>query len=133
MLPSLIPLKKKYVDCHQKPYRCKAESCRDIRFASADNVSRHERETHGKKSILCIHDNCDRAAPGNGFSRQRNCKDHKRRVHAPDASKGRKRKTEVPDDQASSRKATVKSMPALDTVETSLEPFSTNGWTTARP
>ncbi|KAH6881137.1 hypothetical protein B0T10DRAFT_463639 [Thelonectria olida] len=98
----------------------------DIRFGSAIAVTRHEREAHSDISIFCTYAGCNRAVPGRGFKRQRNFDSHLRKRHAPDTSNtsnDRKRKTEVPDDQASSRKAIVKSMPAPDTDENLTRPL----------
>lgn len=36
---------------------------------------------HGEKPFLCIYEGCDRAAPGNGFPRHWNLRDHMKRVH----------------------------------------------------
>ncbi|CAM1505444.1 Fc.00g110810.m01.CDS01 [Cosmosporella sp. VM-42] len=122
----------KFVDSHLKPYRCKAESCEGARFSSTACLLRHEREAHGlhghgDKPFLCVYEGCERAVPGNGFPRQWNLRDHMKRVHndhgsasgsPPTApvqtapSKGRKRKTDVPENQApTSRKSSVKSVP----------------------
>lgn len=118
----------KFVDSHLKPYRCKAESCEAARFSSTACLLRHEREAHGlhghgDKPFLCIHEGCDRSMPGNGFPRQWNLRDHMKRVHndrssaggsppsapAQPVAKGRKRKPDVPENQApTSRKASIK-------------------------
>ncbi|KAK7428541.1 hypothetical protein QQZ08_004979 [Neonectria magnoliae] len=133
----------KFVDSHLKPYRCKAESCEGARFSSTACLLRHEREAHGlhghgEKPFLCIYDGCERAVPGNGFPRQWNLRDHMKRVHndhgssggspptvvANPPSKGRKRKTDVPETQpTNSRKAAVKSMPVAEPKESSTRPL----------
>lgn len=133
----------KFVDSHLKPYRCKAESCEGARFSSTACLLRHEREAHGlhghgEKPFLCIYDGCERAVPGNGFPRQWNLRDHMKRVHndhgssggsPPSATvnqpaKGRKRKTDVPESQATnSRKASVKAMSAPEPKENSTRPL----------
>ncbi|KAF4507462.1 hypothetical protein G6O67_003954 [Ophiocordyceps sinensis] len=130
----------KFVDSHLKPYRCKADSCEGARFSStACLLRRHEREAHGlhghgDKPYLCVYEGCERAVPGNGFPRQWNLRDHMKRVHndhrtaagsppsaaGAQSAKGRKRKTDVPEPQtAASRKATVKSMPVAEPVQSS--------------
>jgi hypothetical protein len=98
---------------------------------------------HGDKPFLCNHEGCERAVPGNGFPRQWNLKDHMRRVHndngssqpnvassspppsgantAQQSSKSRKRKKDIPETgppATSSRKTSVKVMPATDTAIT---------------
>lgn len=103
----------------------------------------HERENyglhgHGEKPFLCIYDGCERAVAGNGFPRQWNLRDHMKRVHndhgssggsPPSATvnqpaKGRKRKTDVPESQATnSRKASVKAMSAPEPKENSTRPL----------
>ncbi|KAL6404022.1 hypothetical protein AUP68_13400 [Ilyonectria robusta] len=133
----------KFVDSHLKPYRCKAESCEGARFSSTACLLRHEREAHGlhghgEKPFLCIYDGCERAVPGNGFPRQWNLRDHMKRVHNDHGSsggsppsvtvnqpvKGRKRKTDVPESQATnSRKASVKAMSAPEPKENSTRPL----------
>ncbi|KAK7414905.1 hypothetical protein QQX98_006326 [Neonectria punicea] len=133
----------KFVDSHLKPYRCKAESCEGARFSSTACLLRHEREAHGlhghgEKPFLCIYDGCERAVPGNGFPRQWNLRDHMKRVHNDHGSsggspptvavnppsKGRKRKTDVPETQpTNSRKAAVKSMPVTEPKESSTRPL----------
>ncbi|KHN99685.1 Zinc finger, C2H2-type/integrase, DNA-binding protein [Metarhizium album ARSEF 1941] len=133
----------KFVDSHLKPYRCKAESCEGARFSSTACLLRHEREAHGlhghgDKPFLCIYEGCERAVPGNGFPRQWNLRDHMKRVHndhgssggSPPAAaangqsaKGRKRKTEVAEQQSGTRKATLKSMPAADSKQVSAKPL----------
>jgi hypothetical protein len=132
----------KFVDSHLKPYRCKAESCEGARFSSTACLLRHEREAHGlhghgDKPFLCSHFGCDRSAPGNGFPRQWNLRDHMKRVHGdhgsaggspPSASsqqpKGRKRKTEVPEAQAApSRKSSIKSVQPVETQQVAAKPL----------
>ncbi|TWU75775.1 hypothetical protein ED733_003212 [Metarhizium rileyi] len=132
----------KFVDSHLKPYRCKAESCEGARFSSTACLLRHEREAHGlhghgDKPFLCIYEGCERAVPGNGFPRQWNLRDHMKRVHndhgsaggsppAPangQSTKGRKRKPEVVEQQNSTRKATLKSMPVADSKQVSAKPL----------
>ncbi|KJZ72900.1 hypothetical protein HIM_07663 [Hirsutella minnesotensis 3608] len=129
----------KFVDSHLKPYRCKADSCEGARFSSTACLLRHEREAHGlhghgDKPFLCMHEGCERAVPGNGFPRQWNLRDHMKRVHndhgsaggsppsatVTQSTKGRKRKTDVPEPQAtSSRKAPVKNMPPPESAQAS--------------
>ena len=119
----------KFVDSHLKPYRCKAESCENSRFSSTACLLRHEREAHGlhghgEKPFLCHYQGCDRAAPGNGFPRQWNLRDHMKRMHndhgsaggsppsasAQQSTKGRKRKTDIPETESTgSRKTSLKS------------------------
>ncbi|KAI9166659.1 hypothetical protein HJFPF1_02773 [Paramyrothecium foliicola] len=131
----------KFVDSHLKPYRCKAESCEGARFSSTACLLRHEREAHGlhghgDKPFLCMYEGCERAVPGNGFPRQWNLRDHMKRVHndhgsaggSPPAAtqqpKGRKRKTDVPEAQATpSRKTSVKSVQPADSQQTSAKPL----------
>ncbi|KAH7170268.1 hypothetical protein EDB81DRAFT_158405 [Dactylonectria macrodidyma] len=133
----------KFVDSHLKPYRCKAESCEGARFSSTACLLRHEREAHGlhghgEKPFLCVYDGCERAVPGNGFPRQWNLRDHMKRVHndhgssggsppsavANQPAKGRKRKTDVPESQpTNSRKASVKSMSAVEPKESTTRPL----------
>ncbi|KAF7548417.1 hypothetical protein G7046_g8686 [Stylonectria norvegica] len=133
----------KFVDSHLKPYRCKSDSCEGARFSSTACLLRHEREAHGlhghgEKPFLCVYDGCERAAPGNGFPRQWNLRDHMKRVHNDHGSssgspplaptqqpaKGRKRKTDVPEIQAiTSRKASVKAMPAPEPKQSSTRPL----------
>ncbi|KAH6897231.1 hypothetical protein B0T10DRAFT_526402 [Thelonectria olida] len=131
----------KFVDSHLKPYRCKADSCEGARFSSTACLLRHEREAHGlhghgEKPFLCIYEGCERANPGNGFPRQWNLRDHMKRVHndhgssggsppsgTANSSKGRKRKTDVPETQANSRKSAVKSMPAPEPKEDLTRPL----------
>ncbi|KAM0493931.1 hypothetical protein ACHAP8_008955 [Fusarium lateritium] len=36
----------KFIDYHLKPYRCKADSCEDVRFTSTASLLRHERKAH---------------------------------------------------------------------------------------
>lgn len=139
----MIDLTSKFVDSHLKPYRCKAESCEAARFSSTACLLRHEREAHGlhghgDKPFLCSHEGCDRSLPGNGFPRQWNLRDHMKRVHndrgsaggsPPSApvqpvAKGRKRKPDVPETQAaSSRKASVKTMPLPDNKPAAAKPL----------
>jgi len=116
----------KFVDSHLKPYRCKVESCENARFSSTACLLRHEREAHamhghGDKPYLCTYEGCDRAAPGNGFPRQWNLKDHMRRVHndngssqntSPQPAKVNKRKKETK--TSSSRKSSTKSTSGSD-------------------
>ena len=76
----------KFVDSHLKPYRCKVDSCQNVRFSSTACLLRHEREAHamhghGDKPYACIHEDCSRSLPENGFSRNWNLRDHIRRVH----------------------------------------------------
>ncbi|PFH58455.1 hypothetical protein XA68_13661 [Ophiocordyceps unilateralis] len=133
----------KFVDSHMKPYRCKADSCEGARFSSTACLLRHEREAHGlhghgDKPFLCMYEGCERAVTGNGFPRQWNLRDHMKRVHndhgsaggsPPSAtvaqpSKGRKRKTDVPEPQTTaSRKASVKNMPVAEPVQPSSKPL----------
>ncbi|PHH76140.1 hypothetical protein CDD80_1772 [Ophiocordyceps camponoti-rufipedis] len=133
----------KFVDSHMKPYRCKAESCEGARFSSTACLLRHEREAHGlhghgEKPFLCMYEGCERAAAGNGFPRQWNLRDHMKRVHndhgstagsppsatAGQPSKGRKRKTDVPEPQTTaSRKASVKNVPAVEPVQQTSKPL----------
>lgn len=133
----------KFVDSHLKPYRCKAETCEGNRFSSTACLLRHEREAHGlhghgDKPFLCVYEGCERSAPGNGFPRQWNLRDHMKRVHndyasttgsppaatAQPAPKGRKRKTDVPEPcSTNTRKATLKSMPVADSKETPATPL----------
>ncbi|PNY23651.1 Uncharacterized protein TCAP_06404 [Tolypocladium capitatum] len=133
----------KFVDSHLKPYRCKADTCEGARFSSTACLLRHEREAHGlhghgDKPFLCMYDGCERAVPGNGFPRQWNLRDHMKRVHndhgsaggsppsgpAAQSAKGRKRKTDVPEQQTTtSRKASVKSMPVAEPVRASAKPL----------
>ncbi|KAK8007153.1 hypothetical protein PG989_001143, partial [Apiospora arundinis] len=76
----------KFVDSHLKPYRCKVDSCQNLRFSSTACLLRHEREAHamhghGDKPYACTYEDCSRSLPENGFSRNWNLKDHMRRVH----------------------------------------------------
>ncbi|KAK8009734.1 NADPH dehydrogenase [Apiospora arundinis] len=76
----------KFVDSHLKPYRCKVDSCQNVRFSSTACLLRHERETHamhghGDKPYACTYEDCSRSLPENGFSRHWNLRDHMRRVH----------------------------------------------------
>ncbi|KAH6850043.1 hypothetical protein B0I37DRAFT_103209 [Chaetomium sp. MPI-CAGE-AT-0009] len=117
----------KFVDSHLKPYRCKVEGCQNARFSSTACLLRHEREAHamhghGEKPYLCTYEGCERSIAGHGFPRQWNLRDHMRRVHNDNgtaaqpaspppsgatASRGRKRKSDVPEKQEkpSSRKS----------------------------
>ncbi|RDA92845.1 hypothetical protein CP533_2882 [Ophiocordyceps camponoti-saundersi (nom. inval.)] len=141
----------KFVDSHLKPYRCKAESCEGARFSSTACLLRHEREAHGlhghgDKPFLCVYEGCERAVTGNGFPRQWNLRDHMKRVHndhgsaggsppsaaAVQPSKGRKRKTDIPEPQttttttttpSTSRKASVKTAPVAEPVQPSSKPL----------
>ncbi|KAJ6446619.1 zinc finger domain-containing protein [Purpureocillium lavendulum] len=134
----------KFVDSHLKPYRCKADTCEGARFSSTACLLRHEREAHGlhghgDKPFLCSYEGCERAVPGNGFPRQWNLRDHMKRVHndhgsaggsppsAPtvqSSTKGRKRKTDIPEQQTTStRKASVKSMAAAEQSQSSSKPL----------
>ncbi|KAK7928867.1 hypothetical protein PG985_005865 [Apiospora marii] len=77
----------KFVDSHLKPYRCKVDSCQNVRFSSTACLLRHEREAHamhghGDKPYACIYEDCSRSLPENGFSRNWNLRDHMRRVHS---------------------------------------------------
>lgn len=86
----------KNLDSHLKPYLCKDEGCRDLKFSSNACLFRHEREAHsmhGHGENLCKFRNCERAQPGNGFPRRWNLGDHMKRVHGHDASMD-----EIPDD-----------------------------------
>ncbi|KAF2462219.1 hypothetical protein BDY21DRAFT_277692 [Lineolata rhizophorae] len=76
----------KYVDSHLKPFRCKINSCIDLRFSSTACLLRHEREAHGmhghgSKPHLCSYPDCERSIPGHGFPRRYNLYDHMKRVH----------------------------------------------------
>ncbi|CZT02410.1 uncharacterized protein RCO7_06302 [Rhynchosporium graminicola] len=76
----------KFVDSHLKPYKCKVSACKDLQFSSTACLLRHEREAHGlhghgDKPFLCSYENCERGAPGNGFPRHWNLRDHMKRVH----------------------------------------------------
>jgi hypothetical protein len=76
----------KFVDSHLKPYKCKVHTCKDLCFSSTACLLRHEREAHamhghGDKPFLCTYDGCERGAPGNGFPRHWNLRDHMKRVH----------------------------------------------------
>ncbi|CAN8096921.1 unnamed protein product [Discula destructiva] len=110
----------KFVDSHLKPYRCKLDICRELKFSSTACLLRHEREAHGMhghgtKPYPCTYAGCDRAQPGNGFPRKWNLHDHMHRVHnvAPppeddgvkDSGRVRKRKTDVNSRNASGRKS----------------------------
>lgn len=110
----------KFVDSHLKPYRCKLDICRELKFSSTACLLRHEREAHGMhghgtKPYPCTYAGCDRAQPGNGFPRKWNLHDHMHRVHnaAPppeedggkDSGKARKRKTDLGAKNTSGRKS----------------------------
>jgi hypothetical protein len=74
------------VDSHLKPYRCKIQTCKELRFPSAAFLLRHEREVHamhghGDKPFFCTYEGCERGVAGNGFPRLWNLRDHMRRVH----------------------------------------------------
>ncbi|KAK8121506.1 hypothetical protein PG999_005626, partial [Apiospora kogelbergensis] len=76
----------KFVDSHLKPYRCKVDSCQNVRFSSTGCLLRHEREAHAvhghrDKPYACTYEGCSRAVPKNGFTRNWNLQDHMRRVH----------------------------------------------------
>lgn len=133
----------KFVDSHLKPYRCRQDSCENARFSSTACLLRHEREAHGlhghgEKPFLCRYQGCDRALPGNGFPRQWNLRDHMKRVHNDQGSndgsppavtvqpstKGRKRKTDVPEQQATGmRKTSLKSMAPTGSDHVSSKPL----------
>ncbi|KAH6699579.1 hypothetical protein EV126DRAFT_424247 [Verticillium dahliae] len=92
----------KFVDAHLKPFRCSNASCDGPPFSSAACLLRHEREAHamhghGDKPFHCSYESCDRSAPGNGFPREWNLRDHVRRVHHEQhrPARGRKRKAAV--------------------------------------
>ncbi|RSM09079.1 hypothetical protein CDV31_007846 [Fusarium ambrosium] len=76
---------EKCVDFHMKPYRCKVVSCEGLRLSSVACLLRHEREAHGMHKstgdLLCVYEGCERAAPGNGFRRRWNLRDHLKRIH----------------------------------------------------
>jgi hypothetical protein len=81
---SLLSLSRKHIDSHLKPFICRKPICRDLRFSSAACLVRHEREAHkmhGHDESLCEYPPCTRSAPGNGFRRSFNCKDHMTRCH----------------------------------------------------
>ncbi|RFU75176.1 hypothetical protein TARUN_7076 [Trichoderma arundinaceum] len=132
----------KFVDSHLKPYRCKAEACEGARFSSTACLLRHEREAHGlhghgDKPFLCMYEDCERSILGSGFPRQWNLRDHMKRVHndhgstgaspttaAQQAAKGRKRKSDASETQGStSRKASIKSMPAPEPKQPPVKPL----------
>ena len=76
----------KHLDSHLKPYRCRYPDCATLKFSSTACLLRHEREAHGlhghgDKPYPCYFLECDRSAPGQGFPRQWNLRDHMRRVH----------------------------------------------------
>ncbi|CAG8979271.1 hypothetical protein HYALB_00010804 [Hymenoscyphus albidus] len=76
----------KFVDSHLKPYRCKVAACESLHFSSTACLLRHEREAHamhghGDKPFHCTFEGCERSAPGNGFPRHWNLRDHMKRVH----------------------------------------------------
>ena len=76
----------KHLDSHLKPYRCRYPDCAPLKFSSTACLLRHEREAHGlhghgDKPYPCHFPDCDRSAPGQGFPRQWNLRDHMRRVH----------------------------------------------------
>lgn len=113
-------MNSKFVDSHLKPYRCKLDICRELKFSSTACLLRHEREAHGMhghgtKPYPCTYAGCDRAQPGNGFPRKWNLHDHMHRVHnaAPppeddggkDSGKARKRKTDHNARNSSGRKS----------------------------
>ncbi|PHH64701.1 hypothetical protein CDD81_4142 [Ophiocordyceps australis] len=132
----------KFIDSHLKPYRCKVKTCQAARFSSTACLLRHEREAHGlhghgEKPFLCTHVGCERSTTGHGFPRQWNLRDHMKRVHndhssssgsppaasAGQVAKGRKRKTDVPEQTCPSRKATVKAMPVAEPAPLSSKPL----------
>lgn len=132
----------KFVDSHLKPYRCKAEACEGARFSSTACLLRHEREAHGlhghgDKPFLCMYEGCERSILGSGFPRQWNLRDHMKRVHndhgsaggslttaAQQAAKGRKRKSDASETQVpTSRKASIKSMPAPEPKQPPVKPL----------
>lgn len=139
---NVLTTDSKFVDSHLKPYRCKVASCSAAKFSSTACRLRHEREAHGlhghgDKPYSCNYTGCERSLPGNGFPRQWNLKDHMKRVHndtgCPDVSpppaaqpqtKSRKRKTDLPEAKViSTRKTTVKSMPASTSQRLSIKPL----------
>lgn len=76
----------KHMDSHLKPYRCQDPQCADVPFSSTACLLRHEREAHGlhghgNRPYSCHFEDCERAAPENGFPRRWNLQDHMRRVH----------------------------------------------------
>ncbi|KAI6783893.1 ZnF C2H2 [Emericellopsis cladophorae] len=136
----------KFVDSHLKPYRCKDSDCKDKEFSSTACLLRHEREMHGMhghgaKPHLCPFPGCERGAPGNGFPRHWNLKDHMERVHnhqknagantssSPDSShaqpaKGRKRKTQTePSRSISTRKTIQKIAPPKEVEKPAAKPL----------
>lgn len=85
-----------------------------------------------------MYEGCERSVLGSGFPRQWNLRDHMKRVHndhgstggsppsatAQPAAKGRKRKTDVPEQSsAPSRKASIKSMPAVEPKQPASKPL----------
>ena len=79
----------KHMDKHERPYKCQERGCeRLLGFTYSGGLLRHNREVHKKNlatrnPLYCPFSNCNRnASSGNGFTRQENLNEHKRRRHA---------------------------------------------------
>lgn len=74
------------MDKHTRPYRCRDSNCQKLPgFTYSGGLLRHQREVHKqwggpKKRMFCPYPDCKRHT-GEGFSRQENLQEHKRRVH----------------------------------------------------
>ena len=82
----ILPLPRKHMDKHTRPYVCEERGCEKIQgFTYSGGLLRHQREVHRqhggpKASCMCPHPDCKRST-GAGFSRRENLIEHLRRVH----------------------------------------------------
>ncbi|KAH8749776.1 hypothetical protein F5882DRAFT_80484 [Hyaloscypha sp. PMI_1271] len=77
-----LPLPRKHMDKHTRPYKCPITECKVKDFSNAGDLRRHRREVHTSPAFTCPITTCKRHRKG--FGRKDNLIQHLKRTHSED-------------------------------------------------